>query len=68
MNASSNIYDMHHIYELCRTLMTWWCHHTDWFQNEIMPLLHGTLQLHSDCTTYLIKEVRRLSLRQKVCH
>ncbi len=43
MNASSNIYDMHYIYELCLTLMTWWFQHTDLFQNEVMPLLHGTL-------------------------
>ncbi len=46
MNASSNIYDMHHIYELYLILMTWWFHHTDLFQNEVMPLLHGTRQLY----------------------
>ncbi len=44
MNASSNIYDMHYIYELFLTLMIWWFQHTDLFQNEVMPLLHGTRQ------------------------
>ncbi len=45
MNVSSNIYDMHYICELCLTLMTWSFQHTDLFQNEVMPLLHGTHQL-----------------------
>ncbi len=45
MNVSSNIYDMHHIHELVLTLMTLWFQHRDLFQNEVMPLLHGTLQL-----------------------
>ncbi len=45
MNVSSNIYNMHHIQELFLTLMTWWFQHTELFQNEVMPLLHGTLQL-----------------------
>ncbi len=45
MNVSSNIYDMHHIHELFLTLITWWFQHTDLFQNEVMPLLHRTLQL-----------------------
>ncbi len=46
MNASSNIYDLHHIHELFPPLMTWWFQHTDLFQNEVQPLLYGTLQLY----------------------
>ncbi len=45
MNVSSNMYDMHHIHELFLTLITLWFEHTDCFQNEVMPLFHGTLQL-----------------------
>ncbi len=36
---------MHQIYEHFLTLMTWWFHNRDLFQNEVMPLLHGSLQL-----------------------
>ncbi len=44
MNVSSNMY---HIRELFLTLMTRWFQYTDLFQNEVMPLLHGTLQLYN---------------------
>ncbi len=37
---------MHYIDEPILTLMTWWFQYTDLFQNEAMPLLHETLQLH----------------------
>ncbi len=47
MNVSSHMYDKHHIHELVLTFMTWWFQHTDLFQNEVMPLLHGTLQFWS---------------------
>ncbi len=36
---------MHLTYEHFNTLMTWWFPHRYLFQNEVMPLLHGTLQL-----------------------
>ncbi len=45
MNISSDVYDIHYIHERVLTLMTWWFQHADLFQNEVMPLLHGTLQL-----------------------
>ncbi len=36
---------MYQMHALSLTLMTWWFKFTDLFQNEVMPLLHGTLQL-----------------------
>ncbi len=44
----SNMYDMHHIQEPFLTFITWWFQHTDLFQNEVIPLLHGTLQFQNE--------------------
>ncbi len=44
---------MHQIHELFLTLMTWWFQHTGLFQNEVMPLLHGTLQLSYTLVNYV---------------
>ncbi len=52
MNVSSNIYSMHHIQEMVLTLMIRWFQHTDLFQNEVTPLLHGILQLCFAFVTY----------------
>ncbi len=67
MIVSSNIYDMHLIYEHCHTLMTWWFPHTYLIQNEIMPLLHGTLQLYFKliCNWIMLMNWGLLKLVQK---
>ncbi len=60
MNVSSNMYDMPHIHELFLTLITLWFEHTDCFQNEVMPLFHGTLQLYTNQTSSRWKKVNKM--------
>ncbi len=41
MNASSDMYNIHHIHERFLTLMTWWFQHTDYFK---MKLCHCCME------------------------